>query len=238
MIFGSTKINGELQLPSTLTKIEPFAFYNCKDITKVTFPDGLQEIGEGAFYNLFYNSKSGSLHFKSALRIIGPGAFNNSRATSITFDEGVQEIGEGAFTYALEPTLILPNSLKVIGPQAFSLNSKLTSVTFGNGLTTIGDEAFYQCLKLNTEVKLGASVTSIGNGPFLNCTSLPAINIDQNNPNYVSEKGLLMNKDKTEVIGYANGYKVGTVTQTSLSIPSSVTTIKKYGLAGALNITS
>ena len=237
-IFGSTKINDELQLPSTLTKIEPFAFYNCKDITKVTFPNSLQEIGEGAFYNLFYNSKSGSLHFGSSLRIIGPGAFHNSYATSITFDEGVEEIGEGAFTYALEPTLKLPNSLKVIGVQAFSLNSKLTSVTFGNGLTTIGDEAFYQCLKLNTAVNLGASVSSIGNGPFLNCTSLPGIIVDQNNPYYVSEKGLLMNKDKTEVIAYANGYQIGTVIQSSLNIPSSVTSINKYGLAGAVNLTS
>ena len=41
--------NGRVRLPETITRIEGYAFEDCKQLTAVDFPDGLLEIGRGAF---------------------------------------------------------------------------------------------------------------------------------------------------------------------------------------------
>ena len=41
--------NGRVRLPETITRIEDYAFEDCKQLTAVDFPDGPLEIGRGAF---------------------------------------------------------------------------------------------------------------------------------------------------------------------------------------------
>ena len=41
--------NGRVRLPETITRIEGYAFEDCKQLTAVDFPDGPLEIGRGAF---------------------------------------------------------------------------------------------------------------------------------------------------------------------------------------------
>lgn len=236
-IFASTNISGALNLPSTVKYIKPFAFYECTKITSVTFSNVLEEIGEGAFKGLFGPQKSGSLHFPASLKTIGDGAFSSTAADDITFNEGLLSIGENAFSWANESSLVLPNSLQHIGYQAFILNSNLTSLTLGTGLVSIGGEAFSRCMKLEGNINLGPALETFAPAAFVNCTSLNNYVVSESNPYFTCSKGLLMNKNQTEVVAYAPNYRIGSVLQVRVNVPDTVKVIRDYGFTSAINLT-
>ena len=68
-------------------------------------------------------------------------------------------------------SVIIPDTVKVIGDEAFYLCSKLESVVIGNGVESIGTRAFFYCSKLAT-VTVGSSVSSIGKSAFDYCTKI------------------------------------------------------------------
>lgn len=49
--FSSCKMS-EITIPATVTKIGNGAFFSCTNLEKITFYNGLREIGESAFYHL------------------------------------------------------------------------------------------------------------------------------------------------------------------------------------------
>ena len=65
-------------------------------------------------------------------------------------------------------TLTLPETLTIIGEQAFS-SSSLTSLTLPDSLTAIGQDAFYKT-RLKGPLKLPRSLTTIGRDAFYQCT--------------------------------------------------------------------
>ena len=74
-------------------------------------------------------------------------------------------------------------------------------------------------------------MSSIGDGAFLACSSLAAIEVDALNPAYSSADGLLFNKSVTTLIQCPAG-KVG-----SYVIPGSVTSIGELAFAHCASLT-
>ena len=107
----------------------------------------------------------------------------------------------------------------------------LTSVIIPNCITAIGDVAFGYCYKLTT-INIPNSVSIIGNNPFISCNSLSSIDLEPENQFYVSEDGVLFNKDKTTIIGYPCGN-----TNNHYAIPNSVTRIGDLAFFGSSNLT-
>ena len=120
---------------------------------------------------------------------IGDLAFSGTSLTSITIPAGVTSISNGAFSgctsltaitvdgknpaYASEGGIVY-NKAKteiVAVPQGIS-----GTVTLPASVTSIGDSAFYDCTGL-TGITIPAGVTSIGNQTFRNCTGLASITI-------------------------------------------------------------
>ena len=122
----------------------------------------------------------------------------------------------------------------------------ITNVIIGKEITKIGDYAFEGCSSLES-IEIPSSVTSIGNGAFIECRSLESISIERNNQKYLSENGVLFNRDKTELIKYPSNkkdiikytipssvmsicdeafYSCGSLT--TIEIPDAVTNIGKY----------
>ena len=119
----------------------------------------------------------------------------------------VTAINAPAFTQDEITSIVLPDSVKTIGEDAFSSCEALVSVTLPAGLTSIGKEAFYNCKSLQ-EIHFPYGLTEIGENAFLNCVSLSSVSI----PATVSKIGpaafaRCYNLDKLEVHGNNEHYK-------------------------------
>ncbi len=191
-----------------VTSIGEHAFWNCSGLTSITIPNSVTSIGESAFMWC-------------------------SGLTSITIPNSVTSIGNGVFSACSGLTSItIPNSVTSIGNSVFSGCSGLTSITIPNSVTSIGENAFYYCSDL-TLVTIGNSVTSIGENAFLGCRGLTEIIVSPNNKHFVSEDGVLFNKEKTILIKYPEEKK-----DTSYVIPNSVTSIGESAFDGCSGLTS
>ena len=158
---------------------------------------------------------------------------NKNRIFNILLPANLTTIPTFAFSgCSLLTSVSIPNSVISIGNCAFHDCSSLTAFTTGNSVTSIGDDAFENCSSL-TSVIIGNSVTSIGWSAFLNCSSLTDIQVESGNPSYSSENGVLFSADKTTLVQYPAGK-----TETTFTIPNSVTSIGDYAFEGSSSLTS
>lgn len=102
-----------------------------------------------------------------------------SAIKSVIINEGVTTVGDYAFPiYTNLINLSLPNTIKIIGKNAFDTCEKLTSLIIPEGCTTIGYGAFLYCSGLNT-ITLPNSLTSIGDYAFASCWNIESLIIPE-----------------------------------------------------------
>lgn len=124
-----------------VTALSSSAFFNCRNLTKVSLPAGITEIPANAFASC---SKLNELTLPDSVTTIGDAAFIRCTSLSqITFPAGLETVGSSAFTNCTSLTsLTLPVGVSFIGNRAFSSCGKLTSVSLPNTLTSLGDAIF------------------------------------------------------------------------------------------------
>jgi len=207
--FGNTLIsykgtipeNTSLVIPTGITRVSAYAFYNQMGIVSVVIPDSVESVGASAFSgcknvkeitgpaefmsrNVFsISTNNGMTHIVKVTITSGKAITNGalegaSSLESLEIADSVETIGERAF-YNCDKltTVVLPANLKEIGKTAFSSCNELASVTFKNGITTIGDYAFSYCEKL-TSITIPASVKSIGQEAFRQCSALSYVKVE------------------------------------------------------------
>lgn len=119
-------------------------YIDCIPLRRIILPEGLEEIGEGAFA---YAIDLVDINFPSSLRAIKRRCFSDCISLNVNplvIPEGVEEIGNMAFVNckSLTGRVIMPTTLKKINGGAF-FSSKITECNFPEGLEEIGDAAFY-----------------------------------------------------------------------------------------------
>lgn len=195
------------------------------------------EIGEKAFYGV---KNLIGIKFSSELTSIGNEAFANC-ADLVTVDfsgcNKLENIGIEAFykSPALESINFSDcTSLKKIEWQNFMWCYSLKELDFSEctSLEEIGAHSFQECHSL-TNVKLPASLKTLGFSSFRSCSALTNIIVDVNNVNYVTEDGILFNKDKTKLILYPSGK-----TSSGYTIPDTITEIGEAAFAGCEFLTN
>ena len=110
-------------------------------IEKVYFPEGLEKIGNMAFFRM---TKAESLSFPASLREIGMDAFGFCTAlSSISGGANIEKIGDSAFRYCESiPHFNFSPNTKIIGSNVFEGCSSLQTVRFPKGLERFGNAVF------------------------------------------------------------------------------------------------
>ena len=104
---------------------------------------------------------------------IGGGAFEgNTKITSVIIPEGVNRVMPDAFKDCTSlKSVVLPNSLNYIDFGGFSGCTALENVDLGRGIKTIGTAAFIGCTSLET-IEFGDNIKRVEGNAFAECTAL------------------------------------------------------------------
>ena len=125
------------------------------------------EVAQHNSYNSPYMGQYGELANQD---VIIPSTVENDGKTytvvaigDYAFHAGTVRQFDGSRTDGIK-SIVLPNTIKSIGKEAFSQSTNLIAVTLSEGLTSIGDKAFHGCTSLfsivlpSTMQTIGASV--------------------------------------------------------------------------------
>ena len=219
---------GTLALPTSVKAIGEGAFANVEGLKIIIIPSTVEEIQKNAFNG---NKTLEQVIFRTEIvdgmeqgtEIIGEGAFTHcSNLKTITMPNTVTKIGESVFFGCNKLSeVVLSDQLTVIPNYTFYNCTALENITIPEVVTTIEGSVFNNCTNLKYIV-ISKNVNSIVSGTFSACKSLETIEIDPENQSYIFEDGILMKKDKTEII-----YITKTaITGNTFIIPS---TIEKLG---------
>ena len=206
-------------IPNSVTSIGEYAFYDCDNLTSLTFDANSQlaTIDSQAFYDC---DNLTSIEFPNSLTIIDDYAFYScDKLEEISFGEGSQltTIDSQAFAYCSSLTEIaIPSSVTSVSGNAFSNCSKLESITVASENTVYDSRNECNAIvatETNTLI-LGCkntvipnTVTAIGSYAFYNCDAITTMEI----PNSVTTIGDYVFYDCDNL--------------TSMEIPSSVTSL-------------
>lgn len=172
VIFDEMAALTTVVLPSTITKLEPWAFENDVKLKNITIPEGVTEIGDYAFAKC---SSLQTMTIPASVTTMGTGVFHNCTSLSkVTFAEGssLDVISGGMFQdcTALKNVQI-PDSVTNIGGSAFQNCSALESIVIPEGVTKIQRYAFSGCTALRS-IRIPAEVKHLDAAEFENCTAL------------------------------------------------------------------
>ena len=171
--FSSCKQLKQISIPESVTDIGAGAFGNCPALTAITVAEG----------NTAYCSDGGILFSKDKTTLVQYPA--GKPETSYTIPAGVTAVQGGAFSGTALTSVTIPESVTVIGCNAFYLCTALTAATVPDGVTSIENGTFSYCSAL-TKVTLGNGVTNIGSSAFLGCTALSELTVAATEPPVVA----------------------------------------------------
>ena len=200
-----TSLTGTLTLPETLTYIGPHAFEYCSFTGELHLPNSLDYIGEQAFYDCGYfvgnlripdkitelygrtfgcNStknpfRNGILDLNNVTKYGECEFINCAFIGELIIPEGTVEIPKQFFHsyygYANLTRVVLPNSLRRIGKQAFEGQRKICkNIVFPEGLILLGESAFNSCSQIPS-IELPSTMQMIDQAAFIGCYNLSNI---------------------------------------------------------------
>lgn len=176
-----------IDIPEGVISIGYCLLPDCFSIETITIPSSVSEMNGNPFVgkkvevvlspdNPFFEIIDGVLFHKGSHSLVA--VLDDARKESYVIPEGTTEICAGAFSGCGFRQITIPESVTVIGEDAFQYCTNLEVIVIPEGVTEIGKGAFSQCENLET-VTLPDSLKKIGKGAFLGCSSLIEITVPQ-----------------------------------------------------------
>ena len=138
-------LTGDVRVPQGIKIVNGLP----KKITSIYLPEGVEEIGSGAFDGA--TTLKGDIKLPSTIKRIGESAFSHTSISHIDLPEGLDFIEYGCFYDCkyLQDTVTLPSTIIKIKGKAFQYCEKLTAVVLPENLQMIESEAFADCRSLD-----------------------------------------------------------------------------------------
>ena len=239
-----------LTIPNTITELKDYTFTNCKALTSITIPATVEQVGLETFKDSVtnnivsivvnstadfsnaelcysYNSIKYKIATKNTAKVTTASAsvYTGSKTISSSFTIGdtynVTSIDDSAFKDCTNLTgIVIPNSITNIEQYAFKGCTKLVFVDVPSNVTSIDKYAFQNVyiIKYNGS----ATYDSSTQGQYWGASYM--------NP-YLEDSFYYTSSSKETML-----YNSAQSLLTTLTIPSSVTTIGKYALYGCNNL--
>lgn len=146
---------------------------------------------------------------------------------NVVIPDSVRKIGDEAFRgNTTMKSVSIPDSVLTIGYGAFAGCTALESVKIPDSVTVIEDSAFNGCSRLS-ELSIGKSLHTLGSGVFADCDSLSEAYVSPENSSFCSEDHALYNFNKTVLYQYFAGSP-----EQSYALPGTVADVKRYSFWG------
>lgn len=205
------------EIPSTVTTIVSWAFFNNMYLVHLTIPASVRVIEKNAFPYCYaiedFDIDKANQHF----------TYNNN--TLFSYDK-TRLLLYPSKSSNKKVNYVMPNSVKTIDDYAFS-SVKISSISLSENLDSIGDRAFMDSGAEDwNAIKLPSSLAYIGYNCFNNI-SAKAIYVDINNPKYADYNGALVDKNSQELLCMPAGRKG------SFTIAESFSSIGEYAFYGS-----
>ena len=210
------EVTGSIIIPQSVTKIGEGAFSNLEGLKTIVIPGTVKEIGMNAFKN---NKTLEKVIIQEGVEKIGESAFERcTNLKTIELPESITEINKQAFYICQSLQEIeIPSKITRIDSLTFGTCPKLAKVTFrGDKLKQIIGEAFYGTSF--SDFRITKNVETISAVAFTRNTNLTNITVDSDK--FVYENGMLMPKNKENIIFISQKYYEG---KAELTIPEGVT---------------
>jgi hypothetical protein len=129
------------------------------------------------------------------------------------------------------PATIIPSlAFNTWRSPSYSGCDTLIGINIPDSVTDIKNQVFQNCVNL-TVINIPDNVKSLGAGVFAGCTGLTAINVGAGNNLYLSDDGVLYNKNKTILEKHPAGK-----TDVLFTIPNDIKSISSYAFENCVNL--
>lgn len=230
IFYGCSNLN-TLNIGENVERIPHAAFSYCTNIKEVTIPESVIQIDKYAFAfcdNLSVVNYNSNLQYGSG----GIVFYQCNALKTVNIGNNVKYIWEIFRNCSSLTTVNFPSSLESIAGGAFSDCTSLTSLNIPESVTEIYGDAFAGCTGL-TSFSISANLIRFSTSALDRCTSLKEINVASENPEFLSEDGVLYSKNKTYILKYPIAKP-----QTNYVIDANVETIGSCAFEGCKNLTN
>ncbi len=171
---GVKKVTGM----SSITKIEDYTFYKCKDLTLLDV--GNAQITKAGKYAFAYSGIENLSGLESLTQIKDYAFYEckNLKDVDLT-DSKVSDIGIFAFANSSLTSFSATNILESVGESSFNNCVNLVNLDLGTKIMLIGDNAFEGCTALKNLV-VPDTVKDVGNRAFAECPALETVYMSVN----------------------------------------------------------
>lgn len=230
-----------VHIPALVNKIDGSNFSDCDHLVSITVDSGnnYYESIDGILFDRDHETlikypsgmTTDSYMVPSGVRTIGDRAFAGVGLSSVILPEGLREIGTSAFNGCKNlETIVLPNTVRTMNMFAFSGCTSLSSVTLSEKLTELKTNAFGSCPNLR-EIHIGKELSAIDGDAFADCSSIMAFSVDEENPFFTQDGGVLYTKDMSVLKIFPLALYVK-----EFRVPDGVKTIGEYAFRDNKNI--